>query len=451
MGLGSHGGGVASASYLARHGCEVTVTDRRDESTLQDSITRLKDLPIRYVLGRHESADFSNADFVVKNPAVRPDSPYLAECRRIETDISIFLAFSKSRIIAVTGSKGKSTTSSAILFALQGAHPFARLGGNITTSPLEFLDELVPGEPVVLELSSWQLADLRGRGLLDPEVAVVLNLLRDHQDRYADMRQYAEDKRVICESQSSEHACVLNYDDKLVRDFALATAARVIAVTAGDWETDSITNSDPRRPDSRAWFSGEMGYDSIEGERRSNLIGPLALPGAHNKVNMLAAAASLVALGMSRDVCRRLEIFPGIAHRLETVAVKQGVRFVNDTTATIPDATLAAVESIDAPIHLIVGGSDKNLDFDVFRSLEVESIHLLTGNATSKIMRALALSNMACSGPHGSLEQALKNALAGAEAGSAVLLSPGCASFGMFANEFDRGAQFAELVKKLPD
>lgn len=451
MGLGSHGGGVASASYLARHGCDVTVTDRRDESALQDSIKLLDNLPIRYVLGRHESADFSDADFVVKNPAVRPDSPFLAECRRIETDISIFLSFSKSRIIAVTGSKGKSTTGSAILFALQSTHPSARLGGNITTSPLEFLDELLPGEPVVLELSSWQLADLRGRGLLDPEVAVVLNLLRDHQDRYPDMRQYASDKRVICESQSSGHSCVLNYDDDLVRDFASATSARVIAVTAGDLEPDSTLYSRPRQPDARAWFSGEIGYDSIEGESRSNLIRPLALPGAHNKVNMLAAAASLLAFGVNRDVCRRLEIFDGIAHRLETVAVKRGVRFVNDTTATIPDATIAAVESIDTPIHLIAGGSDKNLDFDVFRRLEVESIHLLAGSATSKIMRALASSNMAYTGPHGSLQQAVESSLAVAAAGSAVLLSPGCASFGMFVNEFDRGAQFAELVKKLPD
>ena len=161
MGLGLNGGGMESARYLAGHGAEVTVTDLRDEKILAPSIEKLKDLSIRYVLGRHEMEDFRNADMVVKNPAVKPDSPYLKASRRIETDISLFLAASPARLSAVTGSKGKSSVSSALYYVLNESRKAgelpgkARLGGNITISPLGFLDELEEGDDVVLELSSW--------------------------------------------------------------------------------------------------------------------------------------------------------------------------------------------------------------------------------------------------------------------------------------------------------
>ncbi len=169
MGLGLHGGGLESARYLAEKGAIVTVTDLRDETTLKPTIEKLKDFPIRYVLGRHEIEDFRNSDLIVKNPAVTPNSPYLQAAKRIETDISLFLAACQARLVAVTGSKGKSSVSSAIHFVLneQGQTPRRKawLGGNIAISPLSFLDELGEEDDVVLELSSWQLGDLRGRGL----------------------------------------------------------------------------------------------------------------------------------------------------------------------------------------------------------------------------------------------------------------------------------------------
>ena len=168
MGLGVHGGGLASALFFARRGAEVTVTDLRGPDALAPSIERLAGLPVRYVLGRHDVADFESADLVIKNPAVPTGSPFLAAARDravpVETDVSVFLSLARCPVIAVTGTKGKSTTASAIHHGLLRASPRARLGGNITVSPLEFLDDLAPTDPVVLELSSWQLGDLGGPG-----------------------------------------------------------------------------------------------------------------------------------------------------------------------------------------------------------------------------------------------------------------------------------------------
>jgi UDP-N-acetylmuramoylalanine--D-glutamate ligase len=242
MGLGLHGGGIESAYYLARHGAEVTVTDLRDEKILAPSVERLetacRNIPgggkIRYVLGKHEGRDFENADMVIKNPGVRPDSPYLQAAKRIETDISLFLNASSgsedsngckkpsARLSAVTGSKGKSSTAAAIHWALQKAREKenpsppksahagkAWLGGNITVSPLSFADELSRDDDVVLELSSWQLGDLRGRlaagglPLLKPRAAVITAIMPDHLDRYANMEAYVSDKRVIYQGQDS--------------------------------------------------------------------------------------------------------------------------------------------------------------------------------------------------------------------------------------------------------
>ena len=197
MGLGLNGGGLASARFLAECGASVTVTDMKSASDLKDSIAALSGLPIRFVLGKHEFDDFAQADLVVKNPAVRPDSPYLLASRAIETDISLFLRFAASPIIAVTGSKGKSSVSSAIHHVLSSSGRTAFLGGNITVSPLSFLGRCTRDTPVVLELSSWQLADMRGLGVLKPEIAVVTNIMPDHMNRYNSMEEYVADKRLI--------------------------------------------------------------------------------------------------------------------------------------------------------------------------------------------------------------------------------------------------------------
>ncbi|MDR3338117.1 MAG: UDP-N-acetylmuramoyl-L-alanine--D-glutamate ligase, partial [Treponema sp.] len=274
MGLGLHRGGLESARYLAKRGALLTVTDLRDEKVLAPSIEKLEaalgttnaalstinavgDFKIRYVLGRHEEADFKNADMVIKNPGVRPDSPYILLARRIETDISLFLAANPARLLAVTGSKGKSFTASALHWALRKAREKgllaggAYLGGNITVSPLSFLDELGPADDVVLELSSWQLgdlrgkSDLRGRPLLKARAAVLTAIMSDHQDRYGSMESYVDDKRLIYRGQDASSATVA-WDDDWGRSFLAETPGRPLLCAesppaenvAGGWVSD---------------------------------------------------------------------------------------------------------------------------------------------------------------------------------------------------------------------
>jgi UDP-N-acetylmuramoylalanine--D-glutamate ligase len=455
MGLGLHGGGVESARYLARKGAELTVTDLRDEKALTPSLEKLQDaggLPIRYVLGRHELKDFENADMVVKNPGVPPDSPFLRAAKRTETDISLFLADCPARLSAVTGSKGKSSTASALCWVLTEARQRgllsgrAYLGGNITRSPLSFLEALEPGDDVVLELSSWQLGDLGGKtrpngeALLKPRAAVITAIMADHQDRYGSMEAYVADKRVIAAGQGKGDVLVVP-DDPWGRSFI--REARPL-VYAGAPLPAGIAGG---------WLTGKDGPGLARLNRESppvELVPPrLLVPGYHQKKNLLAAALALPDLGLPPDLIREaLGTFPGIEHRLEFFHEAGGIRFYNDTAATIPEAAAAAAESFDAPPVLIAGGADKALDFTplVRAAARVKTLVLLAGTGTDKLRPLLDGAGIPYRGPFDSVEDALGASLEGARPGDRVILSPGCASFGMFLNEFDRGRRWKEAV-----
>ena len=449
MGLGLNGGGLASAEFFARAGAEVTVTDLRDQKTLQPSIDALSGYDIRYVLGRHDIEDFSGADIVIKNPAVRPDSPYLAAAKRVETDISIFLAENRRPIIAVTGSKGKSTTVSALHYAFRTIFQDADLGGNITVSPLTFLTEEKnsSGSPVILELSSWQLADLRGRGILKPCIAAITNIMHDHQDRYDSMSEYADDKAVIFESQTGDDILFLNGGSDFTGEFSKNAKSEIYYLSAGTNNSKGASFS----PDGYGiWVENGIGARILSAEN--------TLKGQHNKLNLLTAAAILYKYGIDNEIIMgALAEFPGIAHRLEFVTETTGIRWYNDSAATIPEAAAAAVKSFTEPVHLITGGTDKELDFTVLADAlpAAATVSLLAGTGTDKLVRLLESRRICYDGPFGSLKDAVDNVSRRAEkmrsAGRIhnAVLSPGCASFGMFKNEFDRGDQFKDLVRSL--
>jgi len=447
MGLGLHGGGAETARFFARHGCRVTVTDLRNEETLAPSISMLDDLPVRFVLGRHTEDIFKDADIVIKNPAVPSTSPFLKLARRVETDISIFLRYNTSPVIAVTGSKGKSTTASAVYFCLKNTKPDCRLGGNITVSPLTFLDEPERNSehPVILELSSWQLADLRASGLLKPAVAVVTIILPDHQDRYNDMESYVADKRVIYQNQGSDDYTLCLRDDPYGRSFYRETPGRALYYSAR------------RLPDNLpgAWLEEDgRGYIRLRGQAEEMLPSNIALPGTHNRLNLLAAGTACVLSGMApKDAAESLARFPGIEHRLEFVRNRRGVDFYNDSAATIPEAVAAAVAGFDRPVILIAGGTDKELDFKPLQTAAAgaKRIILLEGTGTDKIMYLFKKNGTPWAGPFNNLEEAVDTAAAEAERGELVLFSPGCTSFGMFLNEFDRGRKYKAVVNALPD
>ncbi len=448
MGLGAHGGGAATARYCVEAGADVTITDLRDEAELQDSIGRVADLPVRFVLGRHDVADFRAADIVVKNPAVRRTVPLLREARRIETDISLFLASYRGPVLAITGTKGKSTVASALHHIMLATHPAARLGGNITVSPLSFRAELTGNEPVVLELSSFQLGDL----LLTPagaaatsafRLSAVTNLLPDHQDYYASMREYAADKALIFAGQSSDAWCLLSDDDEISRGFQPPHARRVIRVTSA---------AVPSGRTGIAGFAGEEGVLVPPGpDPPVTIVEPATKSrGAHQRTNLLLAGVAAYLSGVPGSVVRqRASSFAGVPHRLELVRVENGVQFINDSAATIAEAALAAVEAFSEPVHLIAGGSDKGVPLDAFARIasRAKSLHLLAGSATDRIVGLLEGLRIPYAGPYRSLETAFGAAVSAARAGEVVMLSPGCASFGMFRNEFDRGDQFRRLVE----
>lgn len=447
MGLGIAGGGLGAARFLHAQGARVTVTDLKTADELRPAVDALP-AEVRLALGGHRMSDFTGADLVVKNPGVPPDSPFLAAAAAagadLQTDQSLFLARCPAPVLAVTGSKGKSTTAAALAAVLRADHPGVRLGGNIGGSPLEFLETLTADTPVVLELSSWQLGDLRGRGLLAPAVAVVTNLLRDHQNRYASMEEYLQDKRVIAAGQPPDATLVLNADDPWHRRFAADAAARIVLF------------STRRRPaGDGAWLEDGAGRVSVGGRRGAAFDAVRGAAAGRGQraiaANLLAAAAAAAAFGSEPAAIRRaLNRFEGLPHRLEPVGEAAGVRFVNDSAATIPEATAAALAAVPAPVVLLAGGADKELDFSTLAAAAgpLRRCVLLAGSATAKLGAALRGAGVRCDGPFDSLDDAFGAALRAAEPGATVLLSPGCASFGMFRNEFDRGDRFRALVRR---
>jgi len=425
MGLGAHGGGLATARFCHAHGARVTVTDLRSERDLGGSVDALP-AAVDVILGKHRAEDFKRADIVFKNPAVPRTSSYLRHARRVETDISWFLASHPGRVHAVTGTKGKSTTASALHHLLSAEDGRARLGGNITVSPLSFLDDLLGDEPVVLELSSFQLGDLLlTQRASDPDfpafaTSIVTNILPDHQDYYDSMEAYEADKTVIFRAQHGESWVVLCADDPRSARLIPPHRNHVVRATA---------------------------------QMMAGLVpASVRVVGEHQRMNLLLAAIAAQCAGMKADTIRRLLAgFKGVPHRLEYVRGCGGVEFFNDSAATIAEAALLAVRSFDRPVHLIAGGSDKGLPMDdlIRAASEAASLHLLSGTGTQRILSAPHADGLAFTGPHDSLEAAVKAAQAAAAPGGVILLSPGCASFGMFRNEFDRGDQFRNLVQSL--
>jgi UDP-N-acetylmuramoylalanine--D-glutamate ligase len=476
MGLGLHGGGLETARFFIRRGADVTITDLQTEEKLAPSIKKLEGLPIRYVLGRHDIKDFENADIVVKNPGVPPSSPYLQAAKRIETDISIFLAHSPARLLAITGSKGKSGTASALHWGLDfarknGARKYGKetlpgkayLGGNITVSPLTFLDDLHQDDDVVLELSSWQLADLKEKyieingekkQLLRPRIAILTAIMPDHLNWYKDidisdpMKVYVADKKIIYKGQTKKDLTIA-FDDAWGREFLAETPAR------------SMRNADQplMKEISGGWIEGRKGSGVIRldsGELIELVPATVLTPGYHQKKNLLSAALALFDLGIESQIIREaMGTFPGIEHRLEYFYESRGIRFYNDTAATIPDAAAASLEAFDSPVILVSGGVDKNLDFSplVEKSRKAKAIILLDGTekgtGTQKLKLLLEKEGISYKGPFNSIDEVVIAALKEAQSGDTVLFSPGCASFGLFQNEFDRGRQWKEAVKRL--
>ena len=423
MGLGVQSGGLGVAAFMRDHGAELVVTDLRSEAELAPSLAALGTRGVRYVLGGHEIGDFERAEIVVRNPAVRTGSPFLRAARdagaNIEMEFTLFLRWCRqARVIGVTGTRGKTTTATALHAMLVAGGERALLAGNMRVSALAQLHEIEPGSTVVLELSSAQLEGLAGTGLRT-RGAIVTNLMADHLDRYADMQAYAEAKLSLVANQRAG-------------DWAVIPAG-------GGWAD---------------WFAARAGATVVRPDLRRAPPGwrDARISGRHNRANLALAAAAAREAGVEDDaIARAVRGFGGVAARQELVGTIDGVRAYNDTTATTPEAALAALASVPGPWVLIAGGSDKRLDFAPLvkrlgASDGLRGVVLLPGSGTDRLRPLLDGCRVVTVGD---MAQAVDRALALARPGDAVLLSPACASFGLFANEFDRGDQFVARLRQL--
>lgn len=430
LGLGLHGGGIETVRFLSRNGARVTVTDMKPRETLSEAIEKIDGCFEHARFGGHDESDIRNADLVIKNPAVPRTASILDKAHRIETDISLFLERYRGPLIAVTGSKGKSTVSSLIHAGLQAKHPDARLGGNITVSPLSYLEKLSRNTAVVLELSSFQLGDLRlcdsvrrKQVSLKPAVSVITCIYPDHQNYYHDnMEAYVQDKEEIFLSQGPKDALILGCDEPWRTRFSRKASARVVCTTPTD---------------------GSMERNRELARRALSLFG---VEGA--------------------DTDRRLTAFSGLEHRLECVRRIGSLSIYNDSAATVPEATAAALSALGAArTILITGGTDKHLHLDGFAESIRDAAHivLLAGSATRRMQYELDLAGIEYSGPCATLSECLSVALEAARSmgacaadrpdalSASIAFSPGAASFELFDNEFARGRAFKELVSALPE
>jgi UDP-N-acetylmuramoylalanine--D-glutamate ligase len=458
--LGLARSGIALARFFADAGARVTLYDGRPAEELAGAIDALEGRPVELMAGPDvdPAAAWTGAALVATSPSINPDYP-TTEPRlrdalrslvadksgpRLVSEPDLFLRLCPSVTIGVTGTKGKTTTSSLIA-AVLAADPGHRaiLGGNIGIPLVERLPELRPDDRVVIELSELQLPTL-SRGT---HVAVYTNVTSDHLDRHGTLAAYRAVKRRLAELVDPDGAIVLNDDDPVVAGYAAGARARVIRYRVGEPTRDGV---------------GVVAGRIVTGDGLDVMaVDELAIPGAHNVSNALAAVATARFFGLAPAAIRQAAMgFTGVEHRLEPVATVDGVRFVNDSQGTQPDAVVAALRAFEPPIVLIAGGRDKGVDLSVLPPVVAEraTAAVLIGESGPELERMFRAAGLARTERAASLEEAVgradavaREALAAAPgAGAAtVLLSPAAASFDMFVDYAARGRAFKDAVAAL--
>lgn len=489
LGLGVLSGGVASARYFAARGADVTVTDLLPAEALRKSIDALAPWPVRYVLGEHREEDITGADLVVVGPAVRDDSPYLRLARDrgvpLTTEMNLVFETCRRPVIGITGSNGKTTTTRLLGALHQAVDPETLVGGNIGRAVLNELED--SASPVILELSSFQLHRLAWIRR-SPGLAVVTNLSPNHLDWHGTFDAYEQAKRHIVHYQSPEDVVVLNADDERLRKWAAFCPGRVAwfsmegPVETGCYVRDGqvvFRDGAGERDGSGARGASKAGGASAErGPAAEHAICPvdaLRLPGPHNLSNLLAAVTAAYLGGIPPSVIRStVEAFRGVEHRLEEVAVIDGVGYYNDSACTTPASTVTALRAFDRPVVLIAGGYDKGTAFDdmaeeivrraravVLIGATADAIETAIGKAggagTADADPAVAKPDVAkpdvakppVIARAETLDDAVRKSAGLARLGDVVVLSPACASYDMFTNFEERGQRFKEAVAAL--
>ncbi|MGH2442222.1 MAG: UDP-N-acetylmuramoyl-L-alanine--D-glutamate ligase [Chloroflexota bacterium] len=440
--------GESLARYFASRRYRVIVTDI---SSLSEAKMRARRIEgnVEWVLGRHAPELVADADRVFVSPGVPEDNPVVMAARQagkaLESMTTLFFQLCPASIIGVTGSSGKTTTSGLIGHILGVAGRDVVVGGNIGTPMLDLLPSIRPETDVVLELSSFQLALMER----SPHIAVVTNISPNHLDRHGTMAEYVQAKKSIVRYQASSDYVVLNRSDPESSSFAREAGARQCWFGIGP---AIDRGAGMRGRDIGLWRDGDFTPVMQTGE--------VPLLGEHNRENLMAALAVAALLDVPARAMRSAVMsFRAPAHRLETVTVRDGIRYVDDSIATSPARASVALRAMDAPVILIAGGRDKNLPWEDFAGMAVRTVRvlLLIGEAAPKIENAMREVLSIASGllkPQAikrcaSLETAVHEARSLAHPGDIVLLAPGCTSYDMFANFAERGNAFVRAVERL--
>lgn len=460
FGLGTKGGGVEATRWLLRQGAAVTVTDRKTAAELGTAVADLERAGARMVLGEHRAEDVNAAELVLRNPAVPLDAPLLRQAAArgvpVVMDTTLFFQFSRAPIAGITGTRGKSTATAVAGEILRRSKPNTVVSGNIERSPLADLDLIAADTPVVLELSSWQLEGIEPLQK-SPHWAVLTTILPDHLNRYPSLEAYVAAKETIVKYQRDQDVAILPLDEPWGERFAGKTPSQ--RRWFGAFADFTVLRNTVKRRDAgelvglfrvgdhivRTWEGGEemiLRWDELGGR------------GDHTKRNMLAGALLALEMGAPLDDVRAtLRAFRGLPNRLEVVREFEGRALVNDTTATTPEAVIAALRAFpDRMVVLLTGGTDKNLDYAALATAltqtpNLRAVVLLQGSATEKLRRARP--DIGAYPVVRSMEEAVARAWEMSQPGDVILLSPGAASFELFRDEFDRGDQFRQAFNSL--
>lgn len=432
--------GMAAARFLRTRGAWVTVSDTRGQSRLVPEIRTLQALGIGCEVGGHRLESLLEAEFIVVSPGVPLDQPLLREAarqgREILSEIELASRFLRGRVVGITGSNGKTTTTTLVGEILESAGFRVQVGGNIGVPLISLVESSASDSINVVELSSFQLEAVSS---FRAHIGVILNITPDHMDRYPTLAAYASAKLNLLNTQEASDFAVLNREDRLLRDLDQPSAAK------------------------RFWFSTRVPVDQgccLQGDtlvfsnrgRREQVVPveDIRIKGRHNLENVAAAVTVARLLGASvRSIRETVARFRGVSHRLEWVREIRGVDFYNDSKATNPTSAQKALEAFEQRLILILGGRDKAGDFTVLSpqvSRRVKGLVLL-GEASRKIESQLA--GTAPVTRAASMEEAVRLAFGQADRGEVVLLAPACSSFDMFRDYEDRGNVFKEAVNRL--
>ena len=437
VGLGKSG--IASALFLADHGARVVVSDTKSEEELHHEIPQLLDRGIVVEAGYHNERTFKEQELIVISPGVPSDVPQLEQARQagipVIGEVELAARYLKGQIVAITGSNGKTTTTTLTGEIIAAGGKKTLVGGNIGTPAISFVETATDDTWIVLEVSSFQLETIE---TFHPKIGVVLNVTPDHLDRHHSFENYAAAKARIFENQTAADFAVLNGDDATCVAMAAKTKASVYWFS----RQHLVQHGAFVRRDDIIWRDADR-------EQTIMPVAEIGLKGAHNVENVLAGVCAAMLAGVApTDIRRAVAAFKAVEHRLEFVAAIRGVDYYNDSKATNVDATIKALESFPRGIHLILGGKDKGSDYSILNPLLEERVKRVytIGAAAPKIesqIKGVPVVSAA------TIVTAVRLAGESAAAGDIVLLAPACASFDQFVSYEHRGRVFKDLVRQM--